>query len=275
MRIDLDLVRRVEHSGAEFARRQVGGYHDHFPAAGAASEPCDGGALISLGPGRYVNRAMGVGLGTAPAEEIVSAIDRFYTERGLAPSLELTPWADEQLLPALTAAGFVAERFRSVFAHDLRGLPDASDATIVADGPDTETGRHAILAGGAPTDSDARAISDETCIATAAVEGTHPFVAMIAGRAAACGSLNVVDDIGWLGGAATDAAYRGRGLQSALVVHRLRLAQRLGCTVAAATAEPTGQSARNLERLGFRLLCNQLVLTRSGQPRSTTTVESG
>ncbi|MEQ1702215.1 MAG: hypothetical protein ABMA25_19045, partial [Ilumatobacteraceae bacterium] len=133
MRVDLDLVRVVEQSGAEFSRRQTLAYIAVAPAAAAACEPCDGGALISFGHGRYVNRALGVGFGGLPAEEAVAAIDRFYSARGMPPSLELSPWADEALLPALATAGFVAERFRNVYAHDLRSLPPAHWASASVD----------------------------------------------------------------------------------------------------------------------------------------------
>ena len=107
MRIDRELVRRVEHSAAEFSSRQALAYTVHAAPAGAAAEPCDGGALISFGPGRYVNRAIGLGLGGTDANEVVSALGRFYGGRGMAPSLELSPWADETLLPALIADGYV------------------------------------------------------------------------------------------------------------------------------------------------------------------------
>ena len=94
------------------------------------------------------------------------------------------------------------------------------------------------------------------------MEGSFHLVALVDGTTAACGSLHVVDGVGWLGGAATLPAQRGTGLQTALVRHRLRMAAEMGCTFAAATALPDGQSARNLERLGFRLAYTQAVLTK-------------
>ena len=269
MRIDRELVRRVEHSAAEFSSRQALAYTVHAAPAGAAAEPCDGGALISFGPGRYVNRAIGLGLGGTDAGEVVSALDRFYSGRGLAASLELSPWADETLLPALIADGYVLERFRNLYAHDLSNLGSDPDVEIVTDDDTTATQRQAILSGDAALGSTARQISDEYCITAAAVDGAHDFVALVDGTPAACGSLNLVDGVGWLGGAATTEAHRRAGLQTALLHHRLRLASDLGCAIAAATALPAGQSARNLERLGFQLLYTQVVLTRSGRPEST------
>lgn len=121
--------------------------------------------------------------------------------------------------------------------------------------------RNAILAGDAAPE--ARRISDEFCAAMAQLNDTHDLIALVNDVPVACGSLNIVDGVGWLGGAATLAAFRGTGLQQALLAHRLHLAHSLGCDFAAATAVPDGQSARNLERLGFQLLYTQTVLTKT------------
>jgi len=263
MRIDIDLARRVEHSSATATARQARALATSSPSSGSFAEELDGGTLISFGPGRYVNRAIGLGFGDNPEDLIVRAMDRFYGERGMAPSLELSPLADHSLLAALTADGYVLERFRNVYAHDLATVAAQGSEHIVV--PDTaeEADRKRILSGNAPEGTDARRISDEFCDALLGVEDKHDFVAVVNGTAAACGTLTVIGDIGWIGGAATLASQQGKGLQSALVNHRLRLAREVGCNLVAATALPDGQSAHNLVRLGFQLLYTQVVLTKS------------
>lgn len=265
MRIDLELVRRVEHSGAALAALQAAALAALAPESGAEALPLDGGALVAFGPRRYVNRAMGLGLGGTPADELIAALDGFYSSRGMAPSLELCPWADAALSAALSSDGYRLERFRNVYAHDLRDLPDEVAAPAVPLVPldaSSAEDRKRILAGDAPVGSEARRTSDEFCEAMALLPDKVDLLALADGAVAACGSLTVANGVGWLGGAATEPRYRGRGLQSALVVRRLRLAATMGCTLAAATALPDGQSARNLERLGFSLLYTQAVLTR-------------
>lgn len=88
----------------------------------------------------------------------------------------------------------------------------------------------------------------------------HIVMAMVDGQPAGCGSLHVADGVGWLGGAATMPAFRRRGVQATLVAHRLQMALDLGCDIAAATAVPSGASARNLVRLGFHLVQTQVVV---------------
>jgi GNAT superfamily N-acetyltransferase len=266
VRIDRQLVQRVEWTAAELAVRQVGAFARLKPSTGAASQPFDGGALVAFGPGRYVNRAMGLGLGEASPAATVQSLVEFYAARALPPSLELCPWVDDAFLTELAGAGFRVERFRSVFVHDLGAVPVVDRADIRPLSPATEHDRKTILADGAVAGSEARSVSDEYCDAAALVPGAHDFVAMVNGAAAACGSLNVVDtdrgNGGYIGGATTLPAYRGLGLQSALVVHRLGLARSAGCEFVVATALPQGQSARNLERLGFVQLYTQAVMTR-------------
>lgn len=80
------------------------------------------------------------------------------------------------------------------------------------------------------------------------VPGTTHLVATHDGEAVACASLNVVDGVGWLGGAATIPQLRGHGVHADLLDHRLALA--------------IESSARNLHRAGFQLGWTQVVMTR-------------
>lgn len=265
MKIDRALVCRVEGSGAVIAIQQAEAIAAIAPESGAAARAFDGGALVSFGPGRYVNRAMGIGLGGTGADEVVDALDAFYRERAMAPSLELAPWADASVIQLLGARGYRTERFRNVYAAALPvSAPPRPTAHVIEPvSAATGTARKEILADGAPVGTDARRISDEMCDAAATMRDSRPFVAMVDGEAVACGSLTIADGVGWLGAAATRPSHRGRGLQTALLRHRLGLAHELGCELAAATALPDGQSASNLVACGFQLLYTQAVLTRT------------
>ena len=77
-----------------------------------------------------------------------------------------------------------------------------------------------------------------------------------------CGSVIPESGIGWIGGATTVPAYRRRGVQGALVRRRMTAAYESGCDLAVVTAVPSGDSARNVARLGFTLAYCQAVLTK-------------
>jgi len=70
--------------------------------------------------------------------------------------------------------------------------------------------------------------------------------------AAAAMSLHATGAV--LGGASTLPAARGTGAQTALLAHRLSLAEDLGVSLAAATAAPRSPSVRNLTKMGFTVV---------------------
>jgi GNAT superfamily N-acetyltransferase len=260
----------VEHSAAQLAMRQAAAMAAVAPESSADALPFDGGALIAFGPHRYVNRAIGVGFGDSRAVAIVTALEGFYGARGMPPSVELNPWTAPSLCDVLSAHGLEPERLRNVYVRGLGRLPETGSLHVESLTPATAVRRSELLADDRADGSDARRISDEFCAATSAMPGSLHLLAFVEGVAAACGSLDTVDGVAWLGGAATAAAYRGMGLQTGLIIERLRRAEAFGCELAAATALPDGRSAANLERLGFTLLHQQQVMTRQrrGQPAS-------
>lgn len=262
MKIDRDLVCRAERAAASVALAQAAALVANDPAHPATAESFDGGALVAFGFGRYVNRGLAVGLGGTAADEVVDHITEFYASRGLPPSLELSAWAPSPVVELLGAAGFRVQWFRSVYVRDLCDLPVLDGTPIEEVSSDTSTMRKYIISGEAAEGTEDRRISDEYCDAAALVSGSTDLVATSAGAPVACATITVVDGVAQLGGANTLAAHRGHGLQSALLAHRLHAAADAGCTLATATALPDGQSARNLERLGFVALYTQAVLTR-------------
>ena len=80
----------------------------------------------------------------------------------------------------------------------------------------------------------------------------HRYVAEIDGRPVAAASLHTHHGLGWMRAGSVLPAFRGRGLQRALIAHRADAAARLGCDLVGASAVEEGVSARNLETLGFR-----------------------
>ena len=261
MRIDRDIVCRAERAAASIALAQAAALVANDPAHPAEAEAFDDGALVAFGPGRYVNRAMAVGLGGTSANTVVATLTDFYASRGLSPSLELSPWAPSELVELLGAAGFRVQWFRNVYVRDLVDLPPIGATSIELVDVHTSSTRKHIISGEEAEGTEARRISDEYCDAAARVTGSTDYVALVDGSPVACASLTVVNGVAQLGGANTLEAHRGQGLQSALLTHRLHAAAAAQCTLATATALPDGQSARNLERFGFTALYTQVVLT--------------
>jgi GNAT superfamily N-acetyltransferase len=63
-------------------------------------------------------------------------------------------------------------------------------------------------------------------------------------------------------GAATLPAHRRRGVQAALLRHRIAEARRRGCDIAVVTTTPGSTSQANVQKAGFVLLYARVLLTR-------------
>ncbi len=71
------------------------------------------------------------------------------------------------------------------------------------------------------------------------------------GRSVGCASLTIHNGVATLGGMSTVPSERERGVQRAMILHRLRVARDRGCDVVTSSAAPGGTSERNLIRHGF------------------------
>jgi GNAT superfamily N-acetyltransferase len=260
------LLRRVSSADAEAAARVAEAVAQFAGTDAVAARPLGEGVLVALGPGRYVNRAIGVGPDLDDAD--LDEVEEFFASRGLPPSVQLSSWVGGQTLARLSSRHYRPQWFRSVFARALP-IPDLPTRADVSDGDrisvvavdDEELDRWLdVLADGNEVGSgQARGISDEFGRGVHSAAGSADFLAVVDGRAVGCGSLQVACGVGLLGPAATRPADRGRGVQSALLRHRIRCAADLGCDVVAASALPAAASARNLLRHGLRLVDTQLV----------------
>lgn len=263
MIVDASLVRRVEHSAAQHTALQVDSLATVVPSSAARRRDIGGGVAAAMGPGRYVNRAVGAVLGDDAPDTLLVELEGFYADAGLPTSLEVSPWASTDLVAALRSRGYGVEWFRNVYARSLRTLPPRPRFDIHEVADELEPVWTAILGSQFEPGTPQRTNSDEFCAAVHRVPRALDLVAMLDGRPVGTGSLTPIRTVAWLGGASTLPEARGRGAQHALLVDRLHRAQRMGCTLAAVTAVPDGVSARNLLRVGFQLLYTQAVMTRA------------
>jgi len=146
MRIDRELVERVEWSAASLCIRQTHAISLHPSGTHAHARSLDRGALVSFGPGSFVNRGIGLGLGGTPPAELVHEIVGFYDRLGLEPALEVGAWVNGDLLDELARVGFVTTEFRSVFVRGLGDQPEVAPVHVEAVDQATIEARKAIVA---------------------------------------------------------------------------------------------------------------------------------
>ncbi len=228
------------------------------PSWGAESFPLAGGYVVLCGAGMYVNRAIAVGLDGPLSPADWAQFEARCAAVGVAPCFETSPATDARALTQVAARGYRADGTKSALFIELGPdmvLPE-SDPTFVI-----EPANNALLsvwqatsaAGWGHVTPTAVMVSDAFAAAAAEVDGERFVVAgdRATGRPVGCASLTVREGVATLGAMSTMPAERGRGVQSALIVHRLRTAIELGCDIATTTAVPGGDSERNLLRHGF------------------------
>jgi GNAT superfamily N-acetyltransferase len=91
--------------------------------------------------------------------------------------------------------------------------------------------------------------------------GWRLYLARIGGKAAAVGILYLHEGVGYCADAATDPAFRGRGLQTALLGRRIADASAAGADFVCSGAEYLSTSHRNMERAGMRVQFTRAIWT--------------
>jgi acetyltransferase (GNAT) family protein len=200
------------------------------------------------------NRALGVGLAQPATEAGLDEIEAFFSERGLAYGIPLTPDAQPPELSAmLEARGFHRGYAWTKFSHPAEEPPErGGDLPVEELGAD----RAGIFADVFSRAYGTPEVARPTLEGLPGSAGWHCFAAFEGQEPAATGALFVIGSVGWLGAAGTLPEHRRRGAQNALLAARITAGIAAGCTtLVTETGEPVdgkpGDSYRNLVRAGF------------------------
>jgi GNAT superfamily N-acetyltransferase len=267
----MDVLRLARSEAAATAAVAVA-----MQAAGAgavAVEPLADGMLVALGPGRYVNRSIGVGPDLD--DDHLDVIEHFFAQVGVPAAAQVSSRADATTVRRLTERGLRPQWFRAVHAAALPSPPPSARPVghdelrfVEVDDHTVDDWLQVLAEGNGVSTGEPRRVSDEFGRAAHRAAGAVDLLALLDDRPVGCGSLQVAGGVAWLGAAATVPDARGRGVQQALIGHRVRLAADAGCELVAATALPNGPSVRNLARHGLGLVDVQLVF--AAEPRAPT-----
>ena len=265
-----DLATRIERVAVDWGRAWMGGVAGVELAPGLPDH-----VLAPCHPDRpdldFQNRVNGL---TPDDAGLLPDLLAWYAGHGVRPWFELVPSdRSEELLPAIgaEAIGFHAVTYGPVPPRPLRTSPTPTVANSemkveVVDPGDAET-----FAVYARTRMEAHELPAELLGQAAADLGgwrTAPratlYLARADGHAAATAALTTSPDgtIAYLADGATLPAFRGRGLQSALIRRRVADAAAAGAEVACSQASFGSTSHRNLHREGLVHGFTKLVLRR-------------
>lgn len=269
---DVGLAARIERAECELLRAIAA--RTALRSPGTVVIDVGGGIAVCTEPGSPIEKVAGLGfapLDPAAWRSVVAAHDR----RGAPVQVELSTLADPAIGAMLTAQGHRLVGVENVLGRALAAAepaPDAADGIIVegSDLADFDHWLDATVTGFATPDDQGvpsherfprepleRAMRD-----MAGAEGFVRYVARRGGEIAGTATMRCHGDVVQLCGATTLPAHRRRGVQAALLLHRLLAAASAGCRLAVVTTQPGSQSQQNVARRGFALLYSRNVLRR-------------
>ena len=259
-----ELARALEQAEATHLSRQVAacrelGYKDARAIAIAGGVA----ALTDPAFGRKLNHVTGLGMGAPVDSGELARLEAAYAAHGLETQVDACPHADSGTLAVLAERGYAANAFSNTYVRHLApadayaaagsGIEIIADRVLVA----------ATFAGDSVAGFSVQAVNRppillETLARIALQRSdTLLFAAAVDGKVAGTAGMSLVETpaglLAHLYIASTLPAYRGRGIQLALLHARLAAARNAGCTLASVTARPANTSARNTERAGFSL----------------------
>ncbi|MFN7977763.1 MAG: GNAT family N-acetyltransferase [Vicinamibacterales bacterium] len=269
--VDLTLARRLEHAEGAASAAFVDARARLVPAHGATWIAVDGVRAMFDGVGSPLTQTFGLGLDQPVGDATLTALERFFLDRGAAVDHEVSPLAEGEPLPLLTARGYVPIELTDVLcrpltADDAIELPSPLAVAPIAPA-DGRAWAEAAADGWSETPEVVPFVRD--------LGGVYPHTAGATCYAAfdgdtivAAGVLAAHAGVAVLAGASTRPAWRRRGAQAALLATRLRDAHRQGCDLAMICARPGSASHRNAQRRGFRVAYTRIKWHRPAEPSS-------
>jgi hypothetical protein len=269
---DIEFVRRIESNTAKFGRAWAESTQSLLPDIGIETQGIAGGIAVFAGVGSQLTQALGIGLDGVVAADELERLEKFFFERGASADFELTPYVDNSVLEWLRDRPYRLSEFSQVLALDL-SLSFGEDEPLlqVTDGeievsiatPDeyklfTHTVAHGYSHGAPVSERNLLLFEGSTRVPQAL-----SFLARIKGQPAGGASLTMQNGIAGLHGGSTLREFRGSGIQTALILARLREARRRGCPIANTVTLPTGISYNNMTRFGFVSAYTRVKVTRS------------
>ncbi|MHB1017521.1 MAG: GNAT family N-acetyltransferase [Coriobacteriia bacterium] len=273
--ITREQAQRIEMFGVA----DLAAYVDQARASGIYPEATTfrvgGGAGVWYSPGNLVNGSFGLGMNGPVEREEIAALIAFFEGRGDPARIDVSPHADSSLLRWLAEYGFVATAFETVLCQRLDAAEAAQDTTppagdsavrVVLAATDEERELWASLEARGFTDDapDEAGITLARAIALR-TDALH-FIGYVGDEPAGTGMLYIADGIAMFNGDSTLPQWRGRGVQTAILAHRLAYAREAGCDLGVIEASPGGISERNQQRAGFAVAYTRVSLEK---PRGT------
>jgi GNAT superfamily N-acetyltransferase len=265
------LAARIERAESRFMADCAAAAARRRPGADVFAMPISGGFATYTSAGSPLNKVSGLGFGGPLDPAGLESLERAFAARGAHVQAEVSSLADPSIVETLSRRGYVLRAFENVLGRSLLEPIAAPVGDVaVTESPLADLAEWLDLvvtafaspdAQGVPShESHERDLLSGVMADMASTDGLSRFLARLEGVPAGGASLRLGERVALLCGAATLPQHRRRGVQSALLAERLRLAAAAGCDVAVVTTAPGSKSQENVQRHGFALLYARAVL---------------
>jgi GNAT superfamily N-acetyltransferase len=198
-------------------------------------------------------------------------MEAFFHSVNEPPSVGGSPFTHPSLPELLQLRGYTCARTLDVHLLELSGMVPAppTEVRVTRVSPAEHELWAVTVARGFSGRDDVPAEDMGLSIARIAVarESVTCFLGWVEGQPAGAGALAVSDGVATLFSASTRAAYRHRGVHTALLQARLAAAAEAGCDIAIVLATPGSASATSVLRKGFRRAYTRQVFNGHLPPR--------
>lgn len=268
--VDRGTARRLEMAEEYSCANVAEAHRRHIPGSRAEVMKVAGGTASFVDAGNPTSQCIGCGVLDRVTGADLARIEDFYWSRGHLSQIVVSCAFAPELQQALAARGYqIVEENLGFF----RRLPLEQPAAVPAGylirevQPADLHEWAAMLARFFLHDYPGLGDHTATFELLSGAKGYRSYVAIeqATGKQAAGAAMAVVPEgrVICLGGAATDPAHRGRGLQGALLQRRLADAADSGCDLAYVSTLPGTPSHRNVERAGFVEAYRRVVMTKA------------
>ena len=241
---------------------------------GAVILPISGGVSVFAGPRSPMNKVIGLGFDRPLDLNALREIENRWRERDEPVRIELSTLTDPAIAGELSDRGYRLRGFENVLARRLDDLPGPAafrDIAIDLVGKDDVSAWFDVAVDSFANMDGTGSVADDTLsreeLARSLADllggmAYSRYLARIDGQPVGEAALHVDDRLALLAGSGTLPAYRGRGVQKALVQRRLHDARDAGCDFAVVVTAPGSRSQDNVMRRGFELLYSRAILIK-------------
>lgn len=273
------LAARIERAEADMVA--AGAEAARLRLSSVVVEPLAGGVGVFIDDGSPFNKIVGLGFGGVPDVSPLARVEEEFFRHGARVTVELSSLGDPAVAGFFSHRGYQVVGFENVLGlpltKEVEGVLPAVDSIAIARTTEDEdsiwmnTVADGFLApdtfdGPASHESFDRDALERAYRDMLRAAGFERYLARLHGEVAGGAGLRLTTGVAQLAGAATLPPFRRRGVQTALLRHRLASAAARGCDIAVVTTQPGSKSQENVQQFGFRLMYVRLILARTEGP---------